>query len=451
MSNANPSVVKKGRNKNQEKHIKDIEEPEAPIVIFLHIIKIILVIIFYPLIWLGKEFFRLWKFLSGGKGNKNHPLDFNEIAFVESVPIFFTVLGTMIAIIMGIFAWFSFNETIKNFFDDLKNGLSGITNILTGIWNGLKWIFTTIFNFFVDIFKAGIDFISKLISENFALFVIALAIPIFILVVLYLIISETDFLPRLLRKLGYYGLGIADFPRWFYNRLDLLWLRVSKTIGRRVVGKKSLTENTRGFYQRILWLVIIYALWTFLWGILLIIGKLDTTETFSDLVLKTFGNLILVLFVSGVISGFLLMFTLVFILNRTSSKKYKAVPEEIDLIRHNSLVDYLSQRSKHSIVLNLSDVARIADINKNDFERHWTDEKLKSWKLYPNHVVKKDYFDEKIKKIDDLEDEGLENEDIDKLVKAVDSLFFLKKKFGIVPELNTELEKRKTFLYEDIA
>jgi hypothetical protein len=406
MANVDATVEKNGTKQVSD----DTDVVQNIFRVFLHIIRVILEILFYPFIWIGKEFVRMWKFLGGGKANKDKPLSHSEIAFVESVPIFLTVLGTLIAIFIGIIAWIGFSETLRNFFNDLSKGFEGILNILRGVWSGLVALGTFLIGLVIGFLEFLGEILSFLINDTLTLLVVLAGLTL-ILIILYIVLSETDYVTRILKKIGYVGLGITDLPRWVYDLLDRFWLRISKGVGRRIVGGDSVIKKKRSFYQRIIWLVLLYAIWAFLWGILFLLGDIVGNDELTDTttnteILNVLGSLFIILFVSGIISGFLLLFILVFTLNKASGKKYEADQMLIDKVRHESLIDFFVKKKKYE-VLNLSDVSIMTDILQDDFKRHWTDKKLSIWKLYSKHVVNQSDFDEKLKKIDELEKKGL--------------------------------------------
>ncbi|MHA1991797.1 MAG: hypothetical protein ACW981_10870 [Candidatus Hodarchaeales archaeon] len=451
MANVDVTAEKKANKQDSE----DIDVVQNIFRVILHFIRVILETLFYPLIWTGKEFVRMWNLLGGGKKNKDKPLNHSEIAFIESLPIFMTVLGSLVAIVVGAIAWIRFNDTISEFIADLTRGFDGIVNILKGLWGGFVFILRLIYDIFKGLLDAFVTLFDVLIQDPLFLIIVVM-IFVSVFVALYLIISETEYVNVILRKIGYIGLGITDFPRWFYDLLDRVYFKLSKGLGRRFVGGEHVTYKTRAFYQRITWLVVLYAFWSFIWGIMLLIQEILTPQggdftSNSDTILNTTGKLLLVLFVSGVIAGFVLTFILVMLLNKISGEKYKADSALIDQVRHQSLVNHLNQKIKKYPVLDLSKVAKITDISEEDFQRHWTDAKIKDWKLYSAHLVNKTLFDKKIKTIDELEKIGLAKESEGELTKAIDRLSNLQKKFGNVPELHDQIEERKEFLYEDIA
>jgi len=130
--------------------------------------------------------------------------------------------------------------------------------------------------------------------------------------------------------------------------------------------------------------------------------------------------------------------------------KYDADIKTIDLARHQSLLDYITPKTKISAIP-LTNASKILDIAKDDFTRHFTDERLKDWKLTSDALVNYTLYKERMSFVDELVDEGLDNEDIKPLVKAVDYLSFMQKGLRFVEEYVEDLEDKKELINEDIA
>lgn len=423
--------------------------------VILHWVKLILVILFYPVVWLFREFARTFRFLSGGSEGKDRPLDHEEIAFVESIPIFLPLFAITIATILGLIAWVGYSDRIKDFFSNLTRGLDGIIQIFSDIWGGIWGVISAIGGFFVDGIMAIVDFIANVKLDPTIVFGLVIVV-IIVLFLAWVFISEMALISKLMRKLGYVGLGITDLPRVVYFQLDKIWLRILKSFGRAIAGGEGIiTHRSRGFYQRILQMVILYSIWTFGWGILLLAVKLvdpsqteyvDNTSAVLDQVLY----LLVVLLISGVVSGTLLVWVLAKVLANRVKDKYNPDDKSIDLVRHQSLLKYLSTKPDFP-TLELTTLSLILDIEEDDFKRHLKDSNLKRWVIYDNYLVNEQLFDQRLDQIDEMVDEGLENEDVKPLVKAVDLVAFTQKGFGMVAELAEELQEKKEIIYEDIA
>ena len=379
-------------------------------------------IVLYPFTWVYREFKRMTSFLTN---KSNAPLNFEEIALVESTPVFFTIASIDLAIILGIFAYVGFSQRVKNFLDNLAQGFNGISGMTTAIvtiiqkiWDAINfivvkvlilgtWSFITSFNYppIVLLFGAGILSI--------------------LIVILIMVISELNVIGRVMRKLGYFGLGIAELPRAIYDSLDHLWMKFLKTFGRKISGN-FVTTKQRTFYRKIIVFVTLYALWTFAWGILILLsGLLSQTTTFS-FNSENIGYMLDVILLSGFLAGTVLMLVMSRTLKALTGSRYNAEMTQIDEIRHQSLMNYMSNKN-HMAMLSLSNVARLVDISKEDISNHFKDKTLTDWVLTGNAIVNDKLYKERLKYVDGLVDEGLDKEEVKLLTKGLDYLSFMEK------------------------
>lgn len=455
---SNIDVSNKSNVKASSSDSTDIGPPSRnPVKTFFWVIWKIIEIPLYVFIWIGREFVRLFSFLSGSKQNKNRPLDHKEIAFVESVPIFLILTGVTLSLIIGILAYFRFSTTISNFFDSLNHGTGAIGDLVSALWNGAIQILTAIVDAIVYIITVIYNTIKNFITSDPLLTLLVIVIVVFLLVMLFLAISELGFHRIILRRLGLLGLGLVDLPRALYISLDILWLKILKTVGRTIVGgEELLTMHSRRLYQRVVWIVCLYALWTFTWGILFLFNQFLTTGNQvtqnSNKLLDAVIYLLFVLLVSGIISGTLLMAVLSRAIKILSGDKYNVDKKTLDQARHDSLVEFLLPKSKTVWAIDLDTLSKVVDIPKNELAKHWSsDKKLSEWKLYSTHVVNEAKYRKYSEKIDALENDGLEREDIKPLIKAVDNVAYLQKGFRSVPDISSDLQERKELISEDIA
>ena len=301
------------------------------------------------------------------------------------------------------------------------------------------------------------DVFVDFIKSDPLLILLVLVISVFLLVMIFLAISELGIHRVILRRLGLLGLDLVDLPRALYYSLDILWLKILKKVGRKIVGgEELLTTRSRRLYQRVVWLVCLYALWTFVWGILFLFNQLlqggQNTTSSSNQLLDAILYLLFVLLVSGIISGTLLMIALTRVISWLSGGKYVVDKKTLELARHDSLLGFLLPKSKTVWAIDLNTLSKVVDIPKNELANHWSsDKRLNDWKLYSSHVVNEAKYQAYVTKIDTLENQGLEQEDIKPLIKAVDNVAFLQKGFRNVPEISSDLQERKELLSEDIA
>ena len=430
----------------------DISKKRNWFVVLLLIIWWPFKIVLYPFIWVFKQFNKFVNFLVN---KSSAPMDFEEIALIESTPVFFTLASVDLAIILGIIASIGFSDRVKNFINSLTSGLDGITGMVDAIKGVLEDILNGLYDVIVKVILGGTwDFITSIKLDPILLLILAIVFAI-ILVVIIMVISELDIIGRIMRKLGYFGLGIAELPYAIYDSLDHLWMRFLKSFGRGISGN-MVTSKQRTFYRRIILFVALYAIWTFIWGVLILTNKILDPNFKADLqadpnlLYKQMSYFIIVILLSGFLAGTALMFVLSRVLKMVSRNRYNADSTEIDQIRHKSLVDYMTPK-EHIPVCSLSDVTRLIDISKGDVASHFKDNALKDWVLTGNAIVNDKLYKERITYVEELVDKGLDEEDSKYLIKALDFLTFMQKGLRNVNEYVDDLEERKELINEDIA
>ena len=227
-------------------------------------------IILYPFIWVLREFRRMATFLTN---KSNGPLNFEEIALVESTPVFFTLASIDLAIILGIIASIGFSTKVKAFINSFTQGLGGLSSMVTTLTDIVVTILGWIYDLIVHVIIEGTwSFLTSIKLSPIAL-VIGAGFLSIVIVILIMVISELNIISRIMRKLGYFGLGLAELPRAIYDSLDHFWMRFLKTFGRFISGH-SVTKVERIFYRRIIVFVSLYAIWTFVWGVVILLSSL---------------------------------------------------------------------------------------------------------------------------------------------------------------------------------
>jgi hypothetical protein len=325
---------------------------------------------------------------------------------------------------------------------------SEIINLLRDIISGL-------YNLIVKGLLGGLwNIITGIQLDPLILLIIAIVFAVF-LVVIIMIISEKNIIGRLMRKLGYFGLGLAELPYAIYESLDHLWMKFLKSFGR-FITSNMVTKNSRTFYRKIVLVVLLYALWTFVWGLLILTNEILKPEFATqlqldpNLIYKQISYFIIVILLSGFLAGNVLLFVLSRVLKIVSKNKYQAHEDEIADVRHKSLLAYI-QPKENLAVLSITDLARLVDIPKDQIASHFNDKVLKDWVLIGNSIVNERLYKERIDYVEELVDEGLDNEDIKPLIKAIDYLSFMQKGFRNVSQYIDDLEERKEMINEDIA
>ena len=428
-----------------------VSKPKNLLFVILYIIWFPFKIILYPFFYVLRQFKNLVNFLTN---RSNAPLNFEEIALVESVPVFFTLASLELAILLGAIASIGFSEKVKNFLSSLTKGLGGLTDIVTVIIDLFTAIIGGLYNLVVNIILGGTwSFITSIHLDPVLLLFIAI-ILIVLLIVVIMVVTELDIISRIMRKLGYFGLGIAELPYALYESLDHWWMRFLKSFGR-FITSNMVTTQQRTFYRRIITFVSLYAIWTFAWGVLILTSQVLDTNYFTELknndfLYKQIYYFVLVILLSGFLAGTILMFVLSRVLKIVTKNRYTAEQKQIDFIRHESLLNFMRPKS-HLPVLSLSAVSRIIDIPKNDFGTYFKDKELKEWELIGDSIVNGKLYKDRLKYVEELEDKGLDEEDTKLLIKAIDYLTFMQKGLRNVPKYVDDIEDRKELINEDIA
>ncbi len=447
----NVTKIKSTTNTKLEEFEKEITKKRNWFYIVLLIIWWPFKIVLYPFIWVFKEFRRMASFITNkSKG----PLNYEEIALVESVPVFFTFASIDLAIILGLIASFAYSSKVKAFFDNLKNGIGSITSLVEAIINIFVVIAGWIYDLVVKIILEGTwNFLVSIKLDPIYLLIIAVVGSILI-VILVMIISELNIIPLIMRKLGYFGLGITELPRAIYDSLDRFWVKFLKSFGRFISGKMVISKE-RGFYRRIIVFVSLYAIWTFIWGVLILLYHLlepsvSTEIHTTSFVVEQMQYMLLVILLSGILAGTLLMFFMTRILKITTRNRYNADQTLIDEIRHKSLLDYMAPKN-HVPVLSLDNVIRLVDIPKQDIGSYFKDKALSDWVLSGNAIVNDKLYKDRSSYVDSLVDTGLDKEDAKFLTKALDYLTFMQKGLRNVSEYVDDIEDKKELINEDLA
>ncbi len=205
----------------------------------------ILKVVFYPYYWIWKEIGRTINFL----GNPHEgPLTDDEKIYVKSVPFFFLNFGFFIGILIGAVVIFIKIEQIKQFLSGFK-------------FDVLVQIVVDVINFIIDIIKAVIlgiwdastwlvGNIITIAAQNVLLTFIALSTLGFIAFILFLIITETDYVQRFWAFSKSSLSFIIKLPKNIYHAADNLYLKIITSLAAAVFGDKDLPYDMR-FYRRV--------------------------------------------------------------------------------------------------------------------------------------------------------------------------------------------------------
>ena len=409
-------------------------------------------ILFYPFVWIIKEIGRTFSFLRFKNGHKEDPLNHTEISLVESFPLFFLIFGIVLAFIMSTLLWIDFKHRLDEFLSSLSNGFSSFQNFL----NLIDALFSGLLSFLLNLGQSLINFI----STDAILILIVVSIFAFFFGLLYLFFSESGILKRFVFKMKLFSEGVTKIPETIYDRIDLLWLRLLKKVGRFLAGGNSITGFSKKFYHRILGSAFIYAIIVFTWGIFLLLNELrgpnNILINLSDpsnagRALGAFLFLIYLYILTGFLAGTIYFYLSIRVLKIVSQEKYKVETRKIRVMRHQELVHYMLKKGPKYNYFQLQYLSVLFDIPLEEFQKHWNDKRLSDWKLYNKYAVNQTAFDKKIAKIELLEQQALQKEKLSIVILALDYLSYVSKLFGKIKELSNELELKKTSLLTDIS
>lgn len=281
-----------------------------------HAILWLLKLIFYPLVWLKREFVRLVEFF---RSHAERPLTEDEIRFVSSIPLFLSTLGTLFGTLLGIVAFVSLREDFLSKLEDIGSLFSWLGELIKGLWD----VFTFVLGIFAGLLVGLKDFI---VNEIFGsdtpteIPFIVLSIVGFVGVVLLLVVIESKFVHKSIQRLKVAFAFVLEIPYMIYDGLDSVWNGVLLTkVGQPIMGGEMLGTNTNTFYQKVVRFTLAFAVISFLAGIALFWGDSELSD-FNDVTDIFF--LILVMLVSGVVAGFVFSAALVRFLARLGAQKY---------------------------------------------------------------------------------------------------------------------------------
>ena len=418
------------------------------------IIKFFLVIIaifLYPFIWILKEIKRIGSYFFK-KNYSDEPVTHQDVLLIESFPLFFLILGLVIAFTMSFFLWIDFKRRLDDFIAGVSNGFGNFQDFTNGIGSFFSSIFSGIGSLGGGIIKT--------IANDATLILIVLSFFAFFFGLLYLFFSESGLLQRILFNIGLFGFSFTKIPRTIYNWLDFLWLRLLKKVGRKIAGGESLPLLSKKFYYRILLSAVIYGIIIFSWGIFLLINDLKGTgnqlinlqdPSNANRALGAFLFLIYLYVLTGFLSGSVIYFLSIRLIKLISKDKYQVESRKVKVLRHQELVKFILNQGNNYNLLTTHFLSFLFDIPEEEFTKHLTDKRLSDWKLYPKFLVNQTKFDKRIAKIENLEHQGTEKEKLNIIILALDYLANVHKLFGRVTELDNQLELKKKLLLADVS
>lgn len=286
------------------------------VLIFIFIWKVIRLIL-SPVFWIIGENLRMWRFIraSGDERTMNE----DEQKFVETLPFIFTLTGVIGGLIVGIFFAFSVSNSIDDFFNSInadffKAIFDLIAGIIYWIYKAIKWVFTGLW----DIFGFIGDSVKSLFESNPVVAFIVLATVGIIVILLWVAISEQGILQKIFGLLGRTLVWLIGSPDRFRFRVDNYYRRLNHKLTVIIIGEGKLITRTQLYFRRVALYSFIAAAYSFFAGIYVgITNSSDLTNNYQKV-----GFISLVLFVAGLLSGFIFFGLIARFLDLLSRAKY---------------------------------------------------------------------------------------------------------------------------------
>jgi hypothetical protein len=283
-----------------------------------HFIFVFLKVILWPWIWALREIGRTIRFI---KNSHDDPLNDSEKQFLESLPLFFTVIGLLGGFAVALIAIFTLTDFVVKTFDDfdliesLEDLAGGIGAIVSAIWEGIK----AIADFTIWFFES----VSKVFGEDPFLALIGLSIIGLTLMILYFLISETGVVRRLFGRIGSVWEFVRNMPRRFYEKTNSWYLSFNRRFAGLVIGRQRLDNHKQRFFRKVLVATILLGLYTFLGGIIILANYFADEDALPKLIYLSFT-----LFMLGIVTGVIELAFLTRVLDLVSRKRYFLMGEE---------------------------------------------------------------------------------------------------------------------------
>ncbi len=280
---------------------------------FWWIIKLILSIIFWPVIWIGRQLSRTVAFF---KTPHDRPLTAEEKRFVESIPLFFSVFGIISGILLGVILWFLNSELVKNFLDQLN--FDTLVDTINSIFRIIRFIFEVIAFIVVSFIKIIISIVRFIRSEP-AIALIVFAVFILVVLVLTIVITEMDIIRNALGKIFSLFVKAKNKPIEFWQWINKTYNNINEKITVTLIGRDTLNLK-KAFFKKVLFYTWTFAFIVFIIGLALIVDGIDRGVLNNAYSLMTF--IILILFIVGFGTGFFGFTIFARILSKVGKKHY---------------------------------------------------------------------------------------------------------------------------------
>ena len=296
----------------------------------------VLKIIFWPYVWIYRIIGRSIRF-SRVKATDN-PLSTDERRFMESIPGFFIITGIFFGIFLVALGYIIDKNLMKlgDFFRKID-----ISTMLESLWAfffatypdiSVLEIILKIIGYdsdytdstgtvvthdrfgILDIIGYLFDIIADIIEDPLWLFIGIVAV-LFVLVIIFIVISETGVVKVFLSTTSRILKVIATTPQKGFDRANAVYLRFNRIISKIIIGEKRLATYSVGYHKKLLLYIFLLGFLTFLSGLIVIMsGRIDLDYIYTFI--------LIILFTVGFGVGVLEMFIIVRFMDVISRQRY---------------------------------------------------------------------------------------------------------------------------------
>lgn len=283
-------------------------------------------LVFAPVFWIYAENVRMVRFVRA-KG-EDRTMTTYEREFVESIPVIFSLTGLIGGILVGFMIIFQFGDFIEAFIESLDTDwIVAIGNIILAIAGAVWWVISGLA---VGIYTL-IENLAKLIIDAFELNAFVaftlLAVIGIVAVLIWILMSEKGVFSRITKFIRKVLKWIAESPDKFRFNLQNYYRRFNHWWATKLIGEERLATRTQVYFKKTVFYTLLTSLWSFGSGIY--VGfDIHNNPKEGSTVLYEISFTAFVLFIAGIISGFLFLMFIGRFLDALNRKTYMS-PEFI--------------------------------------------------------------------------------------------------------------------------
>ncbi len=273
----------------------------------------ILKVVFMPVFWIYAENVRMVRFIRA-KG-EDRPMTKEEREFVEAIPVIYSLTGLIGGLLLGFFIILEFEEAIKRFIESISLDFivaffQFIGSIIVGIYNIIVFIFQGI--------GSIIGWLADVLNQSPLVAFISLTVIGIVSILLWLFLTEKGVVSRVTGFLNRFFGWLIESPDLLRFNVQTWYRKFNHNVSARLIGEERMATRTQVYFKKSLFYTLIASLWAFSSGIY--VGVSNDFEDQWAKVLFTSS----VLFVAGIISGFIFLIFVARFIDSLNRKKYIA-------------------------------------------------------------------------------------------------------------------------------